>query len=93
MHAKEEGVTVRMLVAVTPTKIHVLDRSMTGSTQRELMSYDRADTSVQITKFGLSRHLNLAEGERRLGLTGSVAAFSREAGGDKLVLQLLSEPS
>jgi hypothetical protein len=93
VHAKEEGVRVRMLVAVTPSRIHVLDRSTTGSTQRELMSFDRADTAVQITKFGLSRHLNLAQGEQRLGLTGSVAAFSAEAGGDKLVLQLLADPS
>lgn len=92
VHAVEEGVTVRMLVAVTPTKIHVLDRSMTGKTDRELMTFDRSATAVQITKFGLSRHLNLSEGDRRLGLTGSTAPFSPEAAGDKLVLHLLAGP-
>lgn len=92
-HAQQEGVTVRMLVAVTPTRIHVLDRSATGQTQRELLSFDRAETAVQITKFGLSRHLNLAHGDQRIGLTGSTAPFSPEAAGDKLVLHLLADPT
>ena len=91
--ASEEGVTVRMLVAVTPTTIHVLDRSATGSTSRELRSFDRQTTAVQITKFGLSRHLNLADGDKHIGLTGSTAPFSPEASGDKLVLNLLSDAS
>ena len=80
-----------MLVAVTPTTIHVLDRSTTGSTGKELRSFNRATTAVQITKFGLSRHLNLADGDDHIGLSGSTAPFSPEAGGDKLVLNLLSE--
>jgi hypothetical protein len=93
--AADKGVTVRMLVAVTPTVIHVLDRTELGTTTRELMRFDRATTAVQVTKFGLSRHLNLADdaADQRLGLTGSAAFFSPEAAGDKLVLHLLAEPS
>ena len=93
--AEKSGVTVRMLVAITPTTIHVLDRTELGKTTRELMCFDRATTAVQITKFGLSRHLNLADDalDRRIGLTGSTAFFSPEAKGDKLVLHLLAEPS
>ena len=84
-----------MLVAVTASAIHVLDRTELGTTTRELMRFDRATTAVQVTKFGLSRHLNLADGSAgtSVGLTGSAAFFSPEAAGDKLVLHLLSAPS
>ena len=93
--AADKGVTVRMLVAVTPTTIHVLDRTELGKTTRELMRFDRATTTVQVTRFGLSRQLNLADdaADQRLGLTGSTAFFSPEAAGDKLILHLLAEPS
>ena len=91
--ARQQGVTRRMLVAVTPTAIHILDRSETGDTTRELMRFERQPTTVQITKFGLSRHLNLADADKHIGLTGSTAPFSAEAAGDKLVLHLLSDPA
>ncbi|MDZ7733928.1 MAG: hypothetical protein U5R31_13450 [Acidimicrobiia bacterium] len=92
--ARSEGVSVRMLVAVTERRIHVWAWEG-GEAGRELMTFDRASTAVQITKFGLSRHLNLADDERgmRLGLTGSTAFFSPESAGDKLVLHLLSDSS
>jgi len=94
-NAASEGVTVRMLVAVTPTTIHLLDRTGLGETTRELMRFDRATTTVQVTKFGLSRTITLADDAagKRIGLTGSTAFFSPEAPGDKLVLHLLSAPS
>lgn len=91
-NAESRGLTVRMLVAVTPSTIHVLDRTELGATTRELMRFDRATTAVQVTKFGLSRHLNLADegAGTSLGLTGSAAFYVPEAAGDKLVLHLLS---
>jgi hypothetical protein len=94
-NAASEGVTVRMLVAVTPTAIHLLDRTGLGETTRELMRFDRATTAVQVTKFGLSRTITLADeaAGKRIGLTGSTAFYVPEAAGDKLVLHLLSEPS
>ena len=95
LNAEDKGVTVRMLVAVTPSSIHVLDRTELGKTSRELMKFERKTTTVQITKFGLSRKLNLADeaDDKRIDLTGSTAVFSPEAAGDKLVLHLLAEPS
>jgi hypothetical protein len=95
LNAESDGLTRRMLVAVTGSAIHILDRTETGATTRELLRFDRATTAVQVTKFGLSRHLNLAD-ERAgtsVGLTGSAAVFSPEAAGDKLVLHALSAPS
>ncbi len=89
--AKSKGLTVRMLVAVTKQRIHVMDYSDTGHPSVEFMSFDRATSVVQITKFGLSRHLNLADPKttQQIGLTGSTAFYSQEAAGDKLVLHLL----
>jgi len=92
LNAESKGLTTRMLVAVTANAIHILDRTELGTTTRELMRFDRATTAVQVTKFGLSRHLNLADESagQSVGLTGSAAAFSPEAAGDKLVLHVLS---
>lgn len=94
LNAESKGVTTRMLVAVTAAAIHVLDRTELGATTRELLRFDRATTAVQVTRFGLSRHLDLADegAGTSIGLTGSAAPFSPEAAGDKLVLHLLSAP-
>jgi hypothetical protein len=95
LNAESEGVTTRMLVAVTASAIHILDRNELGTTSRELLRFARATTAVQVTRFGLSRHLNLADetAGTSIGLTGSAAIFSPEAAGDKLVLHVLSASS
>ena len=89
--AKSKDLTVRTLVAVTQERIHVMDYPDSGHPSVEFMSFDRATSVVQITKFGLSRHLNLADPNttQQIGLTGSTAFYSQEAAGDKLVLHLL----
>lgn len=89
--AKAKGLAVRLLVAVTPTRIHILDYPDSGRPSVEYMSFDRATAVVQITKFGMSRHLNLADpgSGQQIGLTGSTAFFSQVAAGDKMVLHLL----
>jgi hypothetical protein len=94
LNAESKGLTTRMLVAVTPHAIHILDRTDLGATTRELLRFDRAATTVRVTKFGLSRHLDLTDESAgtSVGLTGSAAPFSPEAAGDKLVLRLLSAP-
>lgn len=91
--AGSDGVTVRMLVTVTARRIHVLDWISGSGPTRELMSFDRATTEVQISKLGLSRHLNLSDSATgaSLALTGSTAFFSVVAKGDKSVLRLLTE--
>lgn len=89
--AKAKGLAVRLLVAVTPQRIHILDCPESGHPSVEYMAFDRENAVVQVTKFGMSRHLNLSDpttGEQ-IGLTGSTAFFSQVAAGDKLVLHLL----
>jgi hypothetical protein len=92
LNAEGAGLTVRMLVAVTANAIHILDRTELGASTRELLRFDRASTAVQVTKFGLSRHLNLADEQAgtSIGLVGSAAFYVPETAGDKLVLHLLS---
>ena len=92
LNAEGQGLTTRMLVAVTASAIHILDRNDLGQTTRELLRFDRATTAVQVTKFGLSRHLNLTDAQAgtSIGLTGSAAFYVPETAGDKLVLHLLS---
>jgi len=91
INAESKGLSVRMLVAVTPQQIHVWEWSSTGIGDK-ITDFNRELTVIQITKFGLSRHLNLLDSTRTnpLQLTGTTAFFSSESGGDKSVLDLLS---
>lgn len=91
LRAEAQGVTVRMLVAVTEQHIHILDWATGSGPSEVLRSFDRAGTDVEIKKFGLSRRITLhssADGHM-LALTGTTAAFSAEAKGDKAVLSAL----
>lgn len=89
--AKSKGLAVRMLVAVTPGRIHIMDYPDSGRPSVQFMEFDRKTAVVQITKFGASRHLNLADPDsgQQIGLTGSTAFFSSVSAGDKMVLHLL----
>ncbi len=89
--AESKGLSVRMLVAVTPHQIHVWKWSHEGIGDK-ITDFNRELTVIQITKFGLSRHLNLLDSTRTnpLQLTGTTAFFSSESAGDKSVLDLLS---
>ena len=90
--AASEGLTVRMLVAVTPERIRVLDWQTGSGPTRELLCFDRSSTDVKITKFGLSRHVELhdAASGRSLVLTGSTAPFASESKGDRAVMKELA---
>lgn len=88
-NAAAKGVTVRMLVALTPTTIHVLALPALGSVpQRELLRFARASTRAEVSRFGLSRRVHLADAEsgHELGLTGSTAPWSSTSKGAKAVL-------
>ncbi len=89
--AESKGMSVRMLVAVTPHQIHVWKWSLAGIGDK-ITDFNRELTVIQITKFGLSRHLNLLDSTKTnpLQLTGTTAFFSSESAGDKSVLELLS---
>lgn len=92
--AASEGLTVRMLVAVTPESIRVLDWETGSGPTKELFSFDRSSTVVKINRFGLSRHIELHDSAtgQSLALSGSIAPFASEPKGDKEVLQELSAP-
>ncbi len=91
-NAETQGVTVRMLVAVTERSIQVMSmHAMGGGPQQLLMSFDRSRTQVEVKRFGLSRRVELSDPEtgQHLGLTGSTARFTYGAKGDKAVLEAL----
>ena len=81
-----------VLVAVTERAIHVMDWDGAGHSELELLEFSRSSTTVQITRFGEHRHVNLADApsDRRMGLIGSTAPHDPSASGDKLVVHLLA---
>ena len=92
VNAERQGVTVRMLVAVTQTHIHLLSLGAVGDDPgHEVFRFDRATTTCQESSFGASRHLTLTDSAsgQEIGLTGSAAFFSAYAEGDKAVLRTL----
>lgn len=91
VNAKSQGLAVRMLVAVTQSTIHVLDWQNDVCT-KEFARFDRATARVEITKFGASRRVTLADPAtgQELQITGSTGFLSSESAGDKLVLALLA---
>jgi len=90
--AASKGLTGRMLVAVTSERVRVLDWVTGSGPTTELLAFDRSSTEVTITKFGLSRRLELHEstGGLSLSLTGSTAPFAAESKSDKKVLKALA---
>lgn len=92
--AKEQGLSVRILVAVTADSIFLLSVGKLGSDpQRKLLEFERTSTEVEVHRFGLSKRVRLAErgGPNHVRLTGTTARFSAESAGDKAVLaELLS---
>ncbi len=92
LNAKSHGVTLRMLVVVTASQIHILDWQTGSGPTRVMRSFDRGNTTVEVKKFGLSRRLHLQDrvSGDSLALTGSASALSAEAKGDKAVLAALA---
>jgi hypothetical protein len=92
--AASQGLTVRMLVALSDTRIHILDWLTGAGPTRELFSFELTRTEVRVKKFGLSRRLTLRDtvSGRSLALTGTTAFFASESKGDKSVLRLLEPP-
>jgi hypothetical protein len=91
--AHKQGLSARMIVAVSEKTIYIYSLPVTGSQpEQELFSFDRESTDVEIKKFGLSRHLHLKpeSGEKNLKLTGTTVKFSSEGAGDRKVLSLLA---
>jgi hypothetical protein len=90
--AESQGVTIQLLVAVTDTGIHVLNRDTDGRLADQVARFDRATCTVGITKFGLSRNMTLTDpaSGASLELVGGVSPIAVTAKGDKAVLGLLA---
>ena len=90
-YAESQGATVQLLVAVTATHIHVLNRDPSERLAASLAAFERAHCEVTVRKFGLSRRVELRDtsGGEALSLTGTTARLSPLAKGDRFVLELL----
>jgi hypothetical protein len=90
--AEAQGVTLQLIVAVTDSAIHVLNRDTGGRLRTEVASFPRATAQVAVESFGLSRHLTLTDPSTgaTLHLHGSVSWLAAQSAGDKLVLALLT---
>ncbi|MEV7694823.1 hypothetical protein AB0N73_15960 [Microbacterium sp. NPDC089189] len=89
--AEEAGVTVKLVVVVTPTRIHVLNRDTDGRLATRVASFERDTVDIRVEKLGASRYLTLTdEAGEELRLHGSVGFLSAQAPGDKAVLDLLA---
>ncbi|MBM3658414.1 MAG: hypothetical protein FJW95_02780 [Actinobacteria bacterium] len=89
--AASQGMTVRLLVVVTPDSVRVL-RWEGDDAGAEVRRFDRATTDVHVSKMGLSRILTLHDTvtNESFALHGSVAPFSVQSKPDKVVLHLLT---
>lgn len=93
INARSQGVSARMVVAVTPTAIHLLSLPATGAHPgKEVLRFHRATTTVTVKRKGLSRRINLTDAEngQKVRLTGGVAPWSRYAAGTKAIIEELT---
>jgi hypothetical protein len=93
INARSQGVSARMVVAVTPAAIHLLSLPVTGANPgQEVLRFYRATTTVTIKRKGLSRRINLTDSEngQKVRLTGGVAPWSRYAAGTKAIISELT---
>jgi hypothetical protein len=90
-YAESKGATLQLVVAVTATHIHVLNRDPGERLAAALATFERETCEVTVRKFGLSRRVELRDttGGEALSLTGTTARLSPLAKGDRLVLELL----
>lgn len=89
--AEAQGVTMKMIVAITPDEIHLLNRETGGRLRSDVTSFRRDSVDIHIAKFGLSRILTLTDrvSGHSVELHGTVSWLSSQAKGDKVVLDLL----
>ncbi len=89
-HAAGQGVSVRMLLAVTPTHIRLFRLGTTGETPgEELMAFDRSACQITLGKFGAAEHVELREGAKEMKLTGGIGLLATYKDGNKKVVEQL----
>jgi hypothetical protein len=89
VNARSQGVSARMVVAVTPTAIHLLSLPATGAHPgQEVLRFYRATTTVKIKRKGFARRINLTDADngQKIRLTGGIAPWSRYAVGTKAII-------
>lgn len=90
-NASRQGVSLRMLVVVTPESILLFELTAAGDTPgRQLLALTRSTTTVTISHFGASAHLDLLDGDKHLNLTGGVGLLATYKDGNKKVLTELA---
>ena len=88
--ARTQGLSVRMLVAVTSTGVYLLEIGPVGITPtREALTLDRSTLAVGVKRFGLSRRITLDDGHHRVELTGAVSPLSPYTAGTRALLGAL----
>ncbi len=89
--AERRGLSLRMLVVVTPAEIHILDWSADSGPTRILMSFDRATTEVAVHRLGLHRRVTLHDRTtgRVIPLIGTRGRRGAAAHGGRSVLAAL----
>jgi len=91
-HAAGQGVSLRMLLAVTPTHIRLYRLGAMGENPgEELMAFTRDSCKVDLSKFGASEHLDLRQGDKEMKLTGGVGLLATYKDANKNVVQELSK--
>lgn len=90
-NAAAHGLSVAMLVVVCPDRIHLFEWDHQQGAGRGLAVFDRATTTITVTKFGASRRLTLRDNSSGVScpLTGSVGVLSTYRKGAKAVLAAL----
>ena len=85
--------TLKLIVAVTASRIHILnwDDRVTG--RRGVASFDRSTTSVKVKHFGLSRIVTIEDSASgaRMTLHASASPIAAQSGPDKHVLAELTQ--
>lgn len=90
--AADQGATLKLIVAVTADRIHVLRWGHDTDPHRVIHTFTRATTTIALSTFGLSRIVSLSEPAtgQHLQLHASVAPYLRQTGPDKHVLAVLT---
>lgn len=90
--ARSEGMTLKLLVAVTASAIYVLNWTDDHGLDAVHQRFDRATTTVKVDHFGLSRIVTLADtaSGAQMRLHGSAAKYMHQSGPDTAVITELS---
>lgn len=90
--ASAQGASVRLLVAITAERIHVLNTG-DADQQTEFDAFDRSSVQIDTTTVGASRFLTLTDPEtgHTLRLHGTLMPLSPLAEGDAAVFALLED--